>query len=51
MLIKSRKTKWDGHEVGLGDTRDACRIFIWKHEGKNNMEDVDVDDRIIMKWI
>jgi hypothetical protein len=33
-----------------GDMR-CCRIFIRKPEGKNNMEDVDVYDRIILKWI
>jgi len=51
MLIKSRRMTWDGHVASLGELRCACRIFIWKPEGKNNMEDVDVYDRIILKWI
>jgi len=51
MLIKSRRMIWDGHVAGLGEPRSACRIFIWKPEGKNNMEDVDVYVRIILKWI
>lgn len=51
MLIKSRRMIWDGHVTSLGELRGACRVFMWKPEGKNNMEDVDVYDRVILKWI
>jgi len=40
---------WDGHVAGLREPRVACRIFIWKLEGNNNMEDLDVYDNIILK--
>lgn len=42
---------WDGHVAGLRELRNACRIFICKPEEKNNMEDLDVYDNIILTWI
>jgi hypothetical protein len=32
--------RWDGNVVCLAEMRGACRVLIWKPEGKNNMEDV-----------
>jgi hypothetical protein len=51
VLIKSRRMIRNGHVASLGEPRGSCRVFMWKPEGKNNMEDVDVHDRIILKWI
>jgi hypothetical protein len=42
--IKSRRMIRDGHVASLGEPRGACRDFMLKPEGKNNMEDVDVYD-------
>jgi hypothetical protein len=37
-----------GHVARLGKTRVACKVLIWKLEGKNKMEDVGVYGRIIL---
>jgi hypothetical protein len=41
----------DGHVVSLVEPKGACGRFIWKPEEKNNMVDVDVYGRIMLKWI
>jgi hypothetical protein len=33
------------------EMRKACRILVGKPEGKNHSEDLDVDGKIILKWI
>jgi hypothetical protein len=34
-----------------GESRGACRVLVWKPEGRNHLEDPGVDGRIILKWI
>jgi len=31
--------------------RGACRVLVGRPEGKNYLEDLDADVRIILKWI
>jgi len=33
-VIKSRKIRWAGHVARIGERRGACRILVWKTEGK-----------------
>jgi hypothetical protein len=33
------------------ESRDACRVLVRKTEGKNLLEDPDVDGRVILRWI
>jgi hypothetical protein len=33
-MIKSRRMRWAGHEVRMGEKRNAYRILVGKPEGK-----------------
>jgi hypothetical protein len=33
-MIKSRRMRWAGHVARMGETRNAYRILVEKHEGK-----------------
>jgi hypothetical protein len=35
----------------MGERRGAYRALVGKLEGRNNLEDPGVDERIILKWI
>jgi hypothetical protein len=35
----------------MGESRDAYRVLVGKTEGKNLLEDPDVDGRVILRWI
>jgi hypothetical protein len=35
----------------MGDSRDACRVLVGRPEGKDHLEDLDIDGRIILKLI
>jgi hypothetical protein len=50
-VIKSRRMRWAGHVACMGETRDAYRVLVRKPGGKNHLEDLGVDRRIILKWI
>jgi hypothetical protein len=33
-IIKSRRMRWAGHVAGVGEKRNAYRLFVGKQEGK-----------------
>ena len=33
-VIKSRRMRWAGHVVHVGERRDIYRVLVWKPEGK-----------------
>jgi len=35
--IKSRRMRWAGHVIRMGDRRDACRILMGRPDGKRPM--------------
>jgi hypothetical protein len=49
--IKSRKMRWTDHVSSMGERRGAHGILVEKPEGKNHLEDLDVDGKIILKYI
>jgi len=48
---KSRRLRWAGHVVNMEEMRNIYKILIGKPEGKNHLEDLDIDGRIIFEWI
>jgi hypothetical protein len=50
-MIKSRMMRWAGYVARMGEKRNAYRILVGKPEGKRQLEDLDIDGRIILKWM
>jgi hypothetical protein len=49
--IKSRRKRWARHVVHMTDKREEQSDLLGKYEGRSNLEDLDVDGRIISRWI
>jgi hypothetical protein len=50
-IIKSRKMKWAGHIAFMGEIKNPYRILVRKPEGRNYLEDLGIDERIILKMV
>ena len=50
-VIKSRRLRWVVHAACMGDRTGACRVLVRKLEGKDHLEDLGLDGRIILKLI
>ena len=50
-VIKSRKTRWAGHVARMGERRVVCRVLVGKPQGKEHLEEPDVDGKVMLKWI
>jgi hypothetical protein len=48
--IKSRRMRWAGHVVRLGEGRNVCRVLVGNPERKHHLEDQGVDGRMGSKW-
>jgi hypothetical protein len=48
-LIKSRRMRWTEHVVFMGEGRGVYRILVEKTQGKEHLEDLDIDGRIILR--
>jgi len=35
----------------MGGRGDAYTVLVWKHEGKNQLGELGVEGRIILRWI
>jgi hypothetical protein len=40
-----------GRVARMVDRRGPYRVLVERPEGKNHLEDLDVDGRMILKWI
>jgi hypothetical protein len=47
-VIKSRRTRWAGHETRMGEGIDVYRVLVGKPEGKSHWGDPGVDGSIIL---
>jgi hypothetical protein len=43
--------KWAEHAAHMGDMRTAYQILVKKPEGKNHLRDLDIEVKILLKWI
>jgi hypothetical protein len=50
-VIKSRRMRWVRYVAHMGKMRNAHKIIVRKPEGKEHLEDLGVDVRIILEWI
>jgi hypothetical protein len=50
-VIRSRRMRWVGHVLLMGENSGAYRVLVGKPEGKRPFEDPDVDRGIISKWV
>jgi hypothetical protein len=50
-VIKSRRMRWAGHELGWG-REETCTGFWWGNMGERDHQgDPGVDGRILLRWI
>ena len=47
-VIKSRRMRWAGHVVLMGERRDACKVLVRKLKGRDHLEDPCIYGRIIV---
>jgi hypothetical protein len=50
-MSKSWRIRLAEQVARMVEQKDACSYSVGKQEGKNNSEDLDVEARIIFKWI
>jgi len=43
--------RWAGHVARVGEGRVVHRVIVRKLEGKNYWGDLNLDGRIILRWI
>jgi hypothetical protein len=48
-MVKSRRMRWAGHVAPMGDGRDVYTVLVGRPEGKDHLEDLGIDGRIILK--
>jgi hypothetical protein len=46
-----RKNERAGHVASMGEMKNTYHILVGKPEGKNHLEDLGVDGKIILEWI
>jgi hypothetical protein len=44
--IKSRRMRWAGHVARIGEERKVYRVLVGKPEGRDHLEDRDIDGRM-----
>jgi len=50
-VIKSRRMKWAGHAACAGDMRNAYKILVGNLKGRDHLEYLGVDGKIILEQI
>jgi len=50
-VIRSRRRKWEGYMVGLGERRGLYSVMVGKPEGKRPLRRTSCIRRMILNWI
>jgi hypothetical protein len=50
-VVKSKRMRWAGHVVLMGEGRGVHRVLVGRPEGRDQWGDRGVDGRIILRWI
>jgi len=50
-VIKSRRVRWAGHVMYMGERRGIYRVLVRKLRERDHLGDPDVDGRTILRWI
>jgi hypothetical protein len=50
-VIKSKRLRWARHVTRMGESSGTYRGLVGKREGRGQLENSDVEGRIILKWI
>jgi hypothetical protein len=45
------RMRWAGNVACMGETRNAYKILFKNLKGRDHLEDLGVDRRVILKWI
>jgi hypothetical protein len=48
---KSRRMRWTEHVACMGDRRSAYSFMVGRPDGKRELEYLELDGRVILKWI
>jgi hypothetical protein len=43
--------RWAGYVARMGDRRGVYWVSMGRRDGKNHLEEIGVDERIILRWI
>jgi hypothetical protein len=43
-VIKSRIMRWAGHAARVRDRRGAYRVLVERHEGRNHLADLGIEE-------
>jgi len=50
-VIKSRRMRWAGHVVRMGEERGVYRVLVGNRRKRDHWGDLGVDGWIILGWI
>jgi hypothetical protein len=48
-VIKSRRMRWTGHVVRMGEGRGVYRVLVGRPKGRDHLEDLGVGVRITLR--
>jgi hypothetical protein len=49
--VNKQRMRWEGHVASMGETRNAYKVLVRKQKGRDHVEELGVDGRIILKCI